>query len=67
MAEKWKAGLSDAAKITAFGWEQAECAEVAGKITAFLTARTTYETDNSTGNRITKDEAVDAAPPAGGL
>ena len=57
LAERWKAGLSDAAKITAFGWEQTECAEVAAKITAFLTARTAYETDNSTGNRIAKDEA----------
>jgi hypothetical protein len=28
-----------------------------GKITAFLTVRTAYETDNSTGNRIAKDEA----------
>jgi hypothetical protein len=57
LAEKWKAGLSDTAKITAFGWEQAECAEIVGKITAFLTARTAYETDNSTGNRIAKDES----------
>ena len=57
MAEKWKAGLSDAAKITTFGWDQTECAEVAAKITAFLTTCTTYETDNSIGNRIAKDEA----------
>jgi hypothetical protein len=57
LAEKWKAGLSDAAQITAFGWDSAECARVVGKITVFLTARTTYETDNSTGNRIAKDEA----------
>ncbi|MDR0707987.1 MAG: hypothetical protein LBF60_08975, partial [Treponema sp.] len=57
LAEKWKAGLSDAAKIAAFGWDQAECAVVVGKITAFLTARAAYETVNSTGNRIAKDEA----------
>jgi hypothetical protein len=56
LAEKWKAGLSDTAKITAFGWDAAECAEVVGKITAFLTAHMAYETDNSTGNRIAKDE-----------
>jgi hypothetical protein len=61
LAEKWKAGLSDTAKITAFGWDQTECAEVLGKITAFLTARTAYETDNSTGNRIAKDECPKAA------
>jgi hypothetical protein len=57
LAEKWKAGLADPAKITAFGWEQAECAEVAGKITAFLTARGDYEADNSTAKRLVKDEA----------
>ena len=34
LAEKWKAGLSDTAKITAFGWNQTECAEAVGKITA---------------------------------
>jgi hypothetical protein len=32
LAEEWKAGLSDTAKITAFGWDQTECAEVVGKI-----------------------------------
>jgi hypothetical protein len=57
LAEKWKAGLSDTAKITAFCWDAAECTEVVSKITAFLTARTAYETDNFTGNRIAKDEA----------
>jgi hypothetical protein len=56
LVEKWKMGLSDTAKQTAFGWDQTECAEVVGKITAFLTARTAYATDNSTGNRIAKDE-----------
>jgi hypothetical protein len=30
LAEKWKAALSDTAKITAFGWDKMECAEVAG-------------------------------------
>jgi hypothetical protein len=54
---KWKARLSDTAKQTAFGWDPAERAGVAGKITAFLTARAAYGTDSSTGNRIAKDEA----------
>jgi hypothetical protein len=57
LAERWEAGLSDAAKQAAFGWDSTECAEVVGKITVFLTARTAYETDNSTAKRIAKDEA----------
>jgi hypothetical protein len=57
VAEKWQAGLSDPAKIAAFGWDQPECAGVEGSITAFLTARAAYETVNSTGNRVAKDEA----------
>jgi hypothetical protein len=57
LAERWKEGLSGTAKQAAVGWDAAECAGGAGKITAFLTARTAYEAVNSTGNRIAKDEA----------
>ncbi|MDR0644755.1 MAG: hypothetical protein LBG05_07600 [Treponema sp.] len=64
LAERWKSTLPDQAKQTAYGWAAADCAAVAGKITAFLTARTTYEAVNSTENRIAKDgakkEMVDA-------
>jgi hypothetical protein len=61
LAQKWKAGLSDAANVTAFDWKQAEAAAVLGALEAFLTARAAYETDDSTKNRMAKDEAKTAA------
>jgi hypothetical protein len=64
LAARWKAGLSDAAKITAFAWDQAECAAAAGKIDAFLTARAAYDSDNSTAKRLAKDEAKGEAVDA---
>jgi hypothetical protein len=57
LCEKWMVILADSAKITAYNWDQAECTEVSGWISAFLTARTAYETDNSTAKRLAKDEA----------
>jgi hypothetical protein len=57
LCQKWVTILSDSAKITAYGWDQTECTGVLGKITAFLTARSDYEADNSTAKRIVKDEA----------
>jgi hypothetical protein len=57
LCQKWAAVLVDSAKITAYGWAEAECTEVLGKINAFLTARSNYEADNSTAKRIVKDEA----------
>jgi hypothetical protein len=57
-------GLSDAANVAAFGWKQADCTETTGKIDAFLTARTAYEENDSTKNRMAKDEARDAAKSA---
>jgi hypothetical protein len=54
---KWTVTLADTAKQTAFGWDAAECTNVTAKITVFLTARSAYETDNSTEKRIAKDEA----------
>jgi hypothetical protein len=57
LAGKWVATLADTAKQTAFGWNAAECTEATAKITAFLTARSAYESDNSTEKRIVKDEA----------
>jgi hypothetical protein len=57
LSAKWTTGLANPASQTAFGWDAAECAATAQKITAFMTARSTYETDNSTRNRIAKDEA----------
>jgi hypothetical protein len=53
----WKAGLSVAANVTAFGWNQAEVTEALDAVDAFLTARAAYEADDSTKNRMAKDEA----------
>jgi hypothetical protein len=64
LCQKWKAGLENAANVTAFGWKQAEVTEVLGKVTAFLTARAAYEETDSTKNRMAKDEAKDAAKTA---
>jgi hypothetical protein len=64
LCQKWKAGLENAANITAFGWEQAEVAEVLGKVTAFLTARAAYGETDSTKNRMAKDEAKGSAKTA---
>jgi hypothetical protein len=58
---KWKAELEDPAKITAFGWDQAEVTAVLGKIDGFLTARSAYEADNSSAKRLAKDEAKEEA------
>jgi hypothetical protein len=57
LCEKWKAALADPAKVTAFGWVQAEVTAVLGRINAFLSARTAYGADNSTAKRIAKDDA----------
>ena len=64
LCQKWAVVLSDSAKITAFGWDQLECTEVLARVNGFLAARTAYETDNSTGNRMAKDEAKGEAVDA---
>jgi hypothetical protein len=61
LCQKWAAALSDSAKVTAFGWDQAEVTAVLGKINGFLAKRTDYEADNSTAKRLAKDEAKDEA------
>jgi hypothetical protein len=58
---KWKTGLADAANITAFGWNQTEVTAALGAVDGFLTAREDYENDDSSKNRLKKDEAKDAA------
>jgi hypothetical protein len=64
LVQKWAIVLADTAKITAFGWDSAECVVVLGKINAFLTARNTYEADNSTAKRLAKDETKEEAVDA---
>ena len=57
LCQKWAPVLADGAKISEFGWDQVECAEVLAKINAFLSSRSDYETVNSTERRLAKDEA----------
>jgi hypothetical protein len=64
LCQKWAAALGDSAKVTAYGWEQAEITEVSGKVNAFLTKRADYEADNSTAKRVAKDEAKEDAKDA---
>jgi hypothetical protein len=58
---KWKTALEDPVLVAAFGWNQTEVAAVLAKIIVFLTARTAYGQDNSSRNRLAKDEAKDDA------
>ena len=64
LRRKWKTGLETPATVSVFGWNQAEVTAVLGTINAFLTALTAYEGDDSSGNRLPKDEAKDAAKSA---
>ena len=61
LCEYWTLALADPAKITAFGWEAAECARVAALIAAYTAAWHEYHAANSTANRIAKDERKDIA------
>jgi hypothetical protein len=56
--------MSDGGNIAAFGWDKTETGAVLAVVDAFLTARTTYEDDDSSKNRLAKDEAKDAAKAA---
>jgi hypothetical protein len=64
LCQKWKTGMEDPAKVTAFGWNQADVTAALGAVDAFLTARAAYEADDSTAKRIAKDEAKEAAKTA---
>jgi hypothetical protein len=61
LCRKWKAGLEKPEHVSAFGWKQTEVTGVLGGIDAFLAARTAYREDNSTRNRLVKDESKNAA------
>jgi hypothetical protein len=64
LCKKWKIGLNDAAAITSFGWKQADVSTALTTVDGFLTARDAYELDNSTNNRMLKDDAKKAAKDA---
>jgi hypothetical protein len=61
---KWKAGLENPVSVTAFGWNQVEVTATLDAINGFLDARTAYEQDDSSRNRLIKDEAKNAAGSA---
>jgi hypothetical protein len=58
---QWVANLADQGKQTAFGWNATDCTAISAKLTIFLTVRNTYLADNSTGNRLAKNEAKEDA------
>jgi hypothetical protein len=47
--------------IAAFGWDQTEITAVLAMIIAFLAAWTAYQQDDSSRNRLVKDETLEAA------
>ena len=61
LCRKWSAGLGTQANLTAFDWKQALVDGALSKINAFLTAKSAYEDDNSSKNRLAKDEAKEEA------
>jgi hypothetical protein len=61
---KWKAAMADPVKVLKYGWEQKDVAAVLEKIDGFLDARSVYEVDNSSANRLIKDGAKDAVVDA---
>jgi hypothetical protein len=59
LCQKWKTGLSRRRQQHAI--DQADITAMLAGIDAFLTARTDYEEDDSSRNRLAKDEAREAA------
>ncbi|MDR3276800.1 MAG: hypothetical protein LBT11_06305 [Treponema sp.] len=64
LMKHWTEWLDDTAKQTAFGWDPAACTVVTDQITGFRTARAAYQDDDSTENRIARDNARKAAEGA---
>jgi hypothetical protein len=54
------AGLNNSAVVTAFGWNQQDVTATSAAIGGFLTARETFQKDDSTKNRLAKNEAKKA-------
>ncbi|MDR2259811.1 MAG: hypothetical protein LBE06_02530 [Azoarcus sp.] len=53
----WQPRLTNAATQAAYGWVAQECTATNTTLTAFLTARTAYETSKTHINRLAKDRA----------
>jgi hypothetical protein len=60
LCHKWKTGLENPANLTIFALNQADVTAVLGAVDAFLTARAAYEDDDSSKNRLAKDECPNA-------
>ena len=52
----WKAVLEDPVKVAAYGWDPTMLAVVLAMIDGFLAAYEAYRTDDSSMNRLTKNE-----------
>jgi hypothetical protein len=61
LANKWIAELEKPANQTAWGWDAAECTETIAALSAYVSADALFQEDDSTHNRIAKNEAKDAA------
>lgn len=61
---KWKTGLGDAANVAAFGWNQTEVTAALTAVDDFLKAWAAFEADDSSKNRLKKNEAKEAAKTA---
>jgi hypothetical protein len=57
----WQTKLANAATQTAYGWVATECTATIATITAFTTARSTYQTAPTHANQLVKESAKKAA------
>jgi hypothetical protein len=64
LMKTWNEGMANPVYKSQFGWADADCSAVSGKIDKALSAHNNYVADNSTPRRITKDRAMKEAPDA---
>jgi hypothetical protein len=64
LCQQWKTILGKKENVTACGWNQGECTATIKKIDTFLSARSAYEANDSTANRVAKDDAKEDAVDA---
>ncbi|MDR2471690.1 MAG: hypothetical protein LBD09_06240 [Treponema sp.] len=64
LAKRWILDLMSTTKQTAYGWDPAECAACTPDLGTYAAAQKNYEDDNSTANRIVRDNARHAAVAA---
>ena len=64
LMKRWNEGLANPVYKTQFGWADADCTAVTGKIEAAVSGYHSYVADNSTARRIAKDRAMQEAVTA---